>query len=130
MREPRAVPSHGARAATPKKNPVVCTNNKKDPRLRGNGGAQELGTHSQCIRRGFGGGLYSKPENMEEFLNKHSVPYEKLVEQKLWFKDSTENMPPDYQIATLPQAFQKGFGAGQAKLAKQLLEKRNHALRV
>ena len=54
----------------------------------------------------------------------------KLIEQKLWFKDSTENMPPDYQIATLPQAFQKGFGAGQAKLAKQLLEKRNHALRV
>ena len=89
-----------------------------------------MGTHSQCIRRGFGTGLYSKPENVEEFLHKHSVPYEKLVEQKLWFKDATENMPPDYQIATLPQAFQKGFGAGQAKLAKQMLEKRNHALRV
>ena len=130
MREPRAVPSHGARAATPKKNPVVCTNNKNDPRLRENGGGQELGTHSQCIRRGFGAGLHSKPENMEEFLNKHRAPYEKLIEQKLWFKDSTENMPPDYQIATLPQAFQKGFGAGQAKLAKQMLEKRNHALRV
>ena len=74
--------------------------------------------------------MYSKPENMEEFLHRHSVPYEKLVEQKLWFKDSTENTPPDYQIAMLPQAFQKGFGAGQAKLAKQMLEKRNHALRV
>ena len=51
----------------------------------------------------------------------------KIVEQKLWFKDSTDEMPPDYQVATLPQAFQKGFGAGQAKLAKQLQARKPNA---
>ena len=60
---------------------------------------------------------------MEEFIWKHSVPYEKIVTQKLWFKHS-EDVPPGYQLATLPQAFQRGFGAGQAKFAKKLLEDR------
>ena len=124
----RAASPRGARAQrespAPKKSPVACTNNKHDPRLRENGGSHALGTRSQCIRRGFGSGLYSKPENVEEFIRKHSVPYEKLVQQNLWFKDSTENMPANYQVATLPQAFQRGFGAGQAKLARQLLEER------
>ena len=104
--------------------PVVCTNNKHDPRLVANGGSQNLGTRSACIRRGFGSGLYSKPENVEDFLRKHSVPYSKIVEQKLWYKDSTDQMPAGYQVATLPQAFQRGFGAGQAKLARQLLQER------
>ena len=83
-----------------------------------------LGTRSQCLKKGFGAGLYSKPENLNEFLHKHSVPYEKIIQQKLWFKDKTDDMPSDYQIATLPQAFQRGFGAGQNKLAKRLLKER------
>ena len=89
-----------------------------------NGGTQDLGTRSQCIRRGFGSGLYSKPEDVEDFLRRHSVPYSKIIEQKLWYKDSTGQMPAGYQVATLPQAFQRGFGAGQAKLARQLQERR------
>ncbi len=116
--------SSGPAPKEKKKSPVVCTNNKHDPRLVANGGTQDLGTRSQCIRRGFGSGLYSKPENVEDFLRKHSVPYSKIIEQKLWYKDSTDQMPAGYQVATLPQAFQRGFGAGQAKLARQLLQER------
>ena len=114
-------PATHVRRASPKKSPVVCTNNKNDPRLREHGA--KLGTRRQCLRRGFGAGLYSKPENVEEFIWKHSVPYEKIVTQKLWFKDS-EDVPPGYQLATLPQAFQRGYGAGQAKLARKLLAER------
>ena len=114
----------GRKEKKKKHSPVVCTNNKLDPRLAASAGTQELGTRSQCIRRGFGSGLHSKPEDVEDFLRKHSVPYSKIIEQKLWYKDSTDQMPAGYQVATLPQAFQRGFGAGQAKLARQLLQER------
>ena len=66
----------------------------------------------------------NEPEKVDEFIRTHTVPYEKIVTQRLWYHDSTENMPSDYQLCTLPQAFQRGFGAGQAKLARQLLEER------
>ena len=112
-----------ARTAS-KKSPVVCTNNKFDRRLQQNGGEQRLGSRSECFRKGFGSGLYSKPEKVDEFIRTHAVPYEKIVTQRLWYHDSTENMPSDFQLCTLPQAFQRGFGAGQAKLARQLLEER------
>ena len=100
-----------ARTAS-KKSPVVCTNNKFDRRLQENGGEQRLGSRSECFRKGFG------------FIRTHTVPYEKIVTQRLWYHDSIENMPSDYQLCTLPQAFQRGFGAGQARLARQLLEER------
>ena len=100
----------------------MCTNNKLDIRLQENGGAQRLGSRSECFllpEKGFGS------ENVEEFIRTHSVPYEKIVHQRLWFRDATEDMPADYQLCTLPQAFQRGFGAGQAKLARKLLEEKH-----
>jgi len=104
---------------------VVCTNNKFDIRLQENGGAQRLGSRSECFRKGFGSGLHSKPENVDEFIHTHSVPYENIAHQRLWFRDATEDMPADYQLCTLPQAFQRGFGAGQARLARKLLEEKH-----
>eukprot|EP00973_Karenia_brevis_P033687 4644265-Karenia_brevis.AAC.1 len=49
---------------------IPCTNNALSPKLRHNGGAMELGTPSQCFRKGFGGGYYQKidPAKIENFL--------------------------------------------------------------
>ena len=85
----QAVPT-GSGAARHKTSPrkaktshISCTNNALSPKLKKNGGAMELGTPSQCFRKGFGGGFYQKidPAHLEEFLADFSAPYKKIVNQ-------------------------------------------------
>ena len=101
---------------------VLCVNNKHDPRLVENGGSRKLGTAGQCVAKGFGSGLHQHipPGGKEAFIKQFSVPYQKIIslDDILWFKNGAP--PAGKHRATLPMCFQKGFGAGSAKLARKL----------
>ena len=84
-------------------------------------GSERVGRPSECIQRGFGAALHQRVEDVEAFVRMHSGAYEKLIDPKLWYKNSE---PPDgMQRATLPMCFQKGFGAGTAALARKLQQR-------
>ena len=87
----------------------------------------ELGTPSQCFRKGFGGGFYQKidPAHLEEFLADFSAPYKKIVHQNLFYGDGA--VPPGMIRATLSQCMQRGFGVGSMQLAKRILKEREQA---
>ena len=76
------------RKAKTKKSIISCTNNALSPKLKQNGGTMELGTPSQCFRKGFGGGDYRKidPANLEDFLTDFSAPHRKIVHQPLFLR--------------------------------------------
>ncbi len=105
------------------KKKVCCGNNRLDPTLKANGGTLDVGSRSACFRSGFGAALYQHVQDEEAFVKKLSVPYEHLIPQKLWYKDSPP--PAGYQPATLSQARLRGWGAGSAALACKLREKRH-----
>ena len=90
----------------------------------------ELGTNSQCFRKGFGGGYYQKiePAKLEEFLADFTAPYQKIVHQPLFYGDGA--VPPGMIKATLSQCMQRGFGVGSMQLAKRILKKREQATRT
>ena len=107
---------------------VLCVNNKHDPRLVENGGNRRLGSPGQCIAKGFGAGLHQTiaPGGKEAFIKQFDAPYEKIInlDALLWYKNSP---PPRGRFrATLPMAFQKGWGAGSAALARKLKAAERH----
>ena len=136
-REPRAqaqtAPAGGGaarRKTSPRKGKsshISCTNNALSPRLKQNGGTMELGTPSQCFRKGFGGGYYQKidPVKLEAFLADFSAPYRKIVHQPLFYGDGA--VPAGMIRATLSQCMQRGFGVGSMQLAKRILKERKQA---
>ena len=84
-------------------------------------GSERVGRPSECIQRGFGAALHQPVEDVDAFVRMHSGAYEKLIDPKLWYKNSE---PPDgMQRASLPMCFQKGFGAGTAALARKLRQR-------
>ena len=84
-------------------------------------GSERVGRPSECIQRGFGAALHQGVEDVGAFVRMHSGAYEKLIDPKLWYKNSE---PPDgMQRATLPMCFQRGFGAGTAALARKLQQR-------
>ena len=101
------------------KREVYCGNNRMASVLLD--GSERVGRPSECIQRGFGAALHQHVEDVEAFVRMHSGAYEKLIDPKLWYKNSE---PPDgMQRATLPMCFQKGFGAGTAALARKLQQR-------
>ena len=136
-REPRALSqtapagSGAARRTTsPRKGKtshISCSNNALSPKLRQNGGSMEIGSPSQCFKKGFGGGYYQKiePAKLEDFLADFNAPYKKLIDQPLFYGDGA--VPPGKIRATLSQCMQRGFGVGSMQLAKRILKERNHA---
>jgi len=105
----------------PRKGKVYCGQSKLDPSLRVNGGTLEVGTRSRCFRAGFGGALHQHVDDEAEFVRKFTAPYAPLIAQKLWYKDGPP--PEGVQPATLSQARQRGWGAGNAALARKLQKK-------
>ena len=101
---------------SPEKQKVYCGNNKKARELLD--GSERLGKPSQCIQKGFGAALHQPVHDVAAFLRKFDQPYEKIIDPQLWYKNSAP--PPGIQRATLPMAFQKGWGAGTAALARKL----------
>ncbi len=116
----RASPFHHRlhEAHIPHNAKILCINNKHDPRLRDANYA--LGTSAQCISKGFGAALHQHVDDPREFVKRFDAPYEKIInlDHLSWFKNSEP--PPGKHRATLPMAFQKGFGAGSAALARKL----------
>ena len=108
---------HEAHAPQKRRN-ILCINNKHDPRLRDP--QYTLGTSAQCISKGFGAALHQHIDDRREFVKRFDAPYEKIInlDHLLWFKNSEP--PPGKHRATLPMAFQKGWGAGSAALARKL----------
>ena len=86
----------------------------------------ELGTPSQCFRKGFGGGYYQKidPAKLEDFLADFSAPYRKMVSRPLFYGEGP--VPPGKFRATLSQCMQRGFGVVSMQLAKRVLKERKH----
>ena len=87
----------------------------------------ELGSPSQCFKKGFGGGCYQQidPAKLEEFLADFTAPYKKIVDQPLFYGDGP--VPPGKIRATLSQSMQRGFGVGSMQLAKKILKQRKAA---
>ena len=105
---------------------VWCGNNKRDKKLRINGGHLEIGSPHACFTRGVGGGLYQDipPGEEEAFVEKWTMPYEKLVAQPIWYKNTE---PPHGMIkCTLPQALARGWAVGSKKRAEAILKQRGH----
>ena len=107
---------------------VWCGNNKLDKKLKANGGHLEIGSPSACFRRGVGGGVHQDvpPGEEDAFIEKWIQPYAKLVEQPIWYKDSTPP-PPGMFACTLPQALARGFAVGSIQRAKKILKQRERA---
>ena len=59
-----------------------------------------------------------KPEEANEFVRKWTVPYEKLVEQPLYYGDGP--VPHGKFKATLSQCLSRGFAVGSIQKAKNL----------
>ena len=105
-----------------------CGNNKPYKKLKANGGHLEIGSPQACFRRGVGGGIQQEipPGKDDEFVDKWlGQPYEKLVEQPIWYKETAP--PPGMFKCTLPQALARGFAIGSIQRAKKLLKQRERA---
>ena len=84
----------------------------------------DVGKPSQCFRRGFGAGFHRevKSDEMDEFIADFAGPYEKLVNQPLFYGDGP--VPAGKIRATLSQCMQRGYGVGSMQRAKEILKER------
>ena len=107
---------------------IFCGNNILSPKLRRNGGDMEIGSPSQCFRKGFGAGFYQEiePAHLEEFLADNSGPYRRYIEQPLFYGDGP--VPAGKIRATLSQCRSRGFGVGAMQRAKKILKERKHGM--
>ena len=119
---------HATSTQTGKTSHIFCGNNILSPKLRRNGGDMEIGSPSQCFRKGFGAGFYQEiePAHLEEFLADNSGPYRKYIEQPLFYGDG--HVPAGKIRATLSQCRSRGFGVGAMQRAKKILKERKHGM--
>ena len=129
-RSPSKKPRPHARSRSSPARPAKlwCGNNKLDKKLKSNGGHLEIGSPSACFRRGVGGGIHQDipPGEEDAFIEKWIQPYAKLIEQPIWYKESTPP-PPGMFRSTLPQALARGFAIGSIQRAKKILKQRECA---
>ena len=123
--------SHESHATAPRKGKtshIFCGNNILSPKLRRNGGDMEIGSPSQCFRKGFGAGFYQTidPAHLEEFLADNSGAYKRYIEQPLYYGDGP--VPAGKIRATLSQCRSRGFGVGSVQRAKKILKERKHGI--
>ena len=115
-----------SRSSTSRK-AVWCGNNKLDKKLRVNGGHLEVGSPHACFMRGVGGGIHQEipPGEEDAFLEKWLQPYEKMVDQPIYYNDAGP-VPHGMFRCTLPQALARGFAVGSIQRAKKILKQRGH----
>ena len=119
------------RATAPRKGKtshIWCGNNILSPKLRRNGGNMEIGSPSQCFRKGVGAGFYQEidPAHLGQFLADNSGPYKRYIEQPLFYGDGP--VPAGKIRATLSQCRSRGFGVGAVRRAKKILKERRHGM--
>ncbi len=114
---PERAPEH--RASRPR---IYCGNNALAHELTS--GVAVLGTRSTCFRKGVGGGLYAKipSDGLEEFMDKWTSPYRKLIDQPLHYGDGPT--PPGKIPATLSQCLARSFAVGSKQKAEKILKAR------
>ena len=107
---------HAQKTAASRKR-IYCGNNALAHELTW--GQAVVGKRSECFRKGVGGGLHAKipPGGLEEFINKWTAPYRKIVEQPLHYGDGPT--PADKIPATLSQCLARGFAVGSIQKAKK-----------
>ena len=121
--------SHHATAPRESKTSHIwCGNNILSPKLRRNGGNMEIGSPSQCFRKGVGAGFYQEidPAHLGQFLADNSGPYNRYIEQPLFYGDGP--VPAGKIRATLSQCRSRGFGVGAVRRAKKILKERRHGM--
>ena len=121
--------SHHATAPRESKTSHIwCGNNILSPKLRRNGGNMEIGSPSQCFRKGVGAGFYQEidPAHLGQFLADNSGPYKRYIEQPLFYGDGP--VPAGKIRATLSQCRSRGFGVGAVRRAKKILKERRHGM--
>ena len=121
--------SHHATAPRESKTSHIwCGNNILSPKLRRNGGNMEIGSPSQCFRKGVGVGFYQEidPAHLGQFLADNSGPYKRYIEQPLFYGDGP--VPAGKIRATLSQCRSRGFGVGAVRRAKKILKERRHGM--
>ena len=64
------------------------------------------------------------PSEEDAFIEKWIQPYEKLVQQPIWYKAGP--VPHGFFRCTLPQALARGFAVGSIQRAKKILKQRGH----
>ena len=77
--------------------------------------------------RGVGGGIHQEihPSEEDAFLEKWLQPYEKIVDQPIYYKDGP--VPHGMFRCTLSQALARGWAVGSIQRAKKILKQRGHA---
>ncbi len=75
----------------------------------------------------WGGGIHQKvaPEKIHEFLNTWSAPYEKYIEQPMYYGDG--DVPEGKIRATLGQCLSRGFAVGSIQKTKKIIKRRKEA---
>ena len=121
-------PRHPTTAHKSKTSHIWCGNNILSPKLRRNGGNMEMGSPSQCFRKGVGAGFYQEidPAHLGQFLADNSGPYKRYIEQPLFYGDGP--VPAGKIRATLSQCRSRGFGVGAVRRAKKILKERRHGM--
>ena len=86
-------------------------------------GQAVVGKRSECFRKGVGGGLHAKipPGGRDEFIQKWTASYRKIVEQPLHYVDGPP--PAGKNPATLSQCLARGFAVGSIQKAKKEMRK-------
>ena len=113
--------AHAEHETVPNRKRIYCGNNALAHELTS--GQAAVGKRSECFRKGVGGGLHAKipPGGLEEFIQKWTAPYRKMVEQPLHYGDGP---PPAGKIpATLSQCLARGFAVGSIQKAKKEMRK-------
>ena len=96
---------------------IYCGNNALAHELTS--GMAVIGKRSACFRKGVGGGLHAKipPGGRDEFIQKWTASYRKIVEQPLHYADTPT--PAGKIPATLSQCLARGFAVGSIQKAKK-----------
>ena len=96
---------------------IYCGNNELSARLKRNGGDEVFGTHTECLRKGYGIALHTPIRDPARFIAEYGGPYRAHINQNLSYGDISQ---PGTQPATLAQALARGFGLGCVSRARKL----------
>ena len=96
---------------------IYCGNNELSPRLKAHGGDEVFGTHTQCVRKGYGLGFNAPIHDPARFAAEYGGPYKPHITQKLSYGDVVQQ---GTQQATLAQALARGYGLGCVAKVRKL----------
>ena len=100
---------------------IHCGNTQLSPRLKRNGGDEVFGTHTECLRKGYGIALHTAIQDRARFVAEYGGAYKPYITQELSYGDVSQ---PGAQQATLAQALARGYGLGCVARARRIKTKK------